>query len=30
MVSSVHGHLFPSDVVELSHRVDGLDWDSLG
>ena len=29
MVSSVYGHLWPSDVVELGRKVDALDWDAL-
>lgn len=29
MVDQRYGHLFPSDVVELSRRVDRLDWDTL-
>lgn len=29
MVSKVHGHLWPSDVVELGRKVDALDWHGL-
>ena len=29
MVDQRYGNLVPSDVMELSSRVDGLDWDTL-
>lgn len=29
MVSTVYGHLWPSDIAELGHKVDALDWDDL-
>jgi hypothetical protein len=29
MVSSVYGHLWPSDVVGLGRKVDALDRDAL-